>query len=295
MPNNLIIDEPALHRHRSRALAMAQSGVSTRADFLMHQAADDLSLRLSTITREFKIAVDLNSVGVAVSDAMRLSGKCGQIIQSRVAAFKDKQTSIVHGDDMLPIANDSVDLIASTLALQFANDLPGILVQIRRALKPDGLFMGAVLGGGTLHELRESFLQAESEIKGSAHARVLPFMDVRAAGGLLQRAGFALPVADIDTLTVRYDTALELMHDLRAMGSTNCLFDRDKKFLSRAVLARMIEVYAQNFSDPDGRIRATFEIISLSGWTPHESQQKPLKPGSAQMKLSEVLGDKYKR
>lgn len=273
---------------------MARSDASLGADFLMRQAADDLSLRLSTITKDFQVVIDLNSAGPAVADAMRGSGKCGRIIQNRVAAFKEEETSIIHQDDMLPFANGSLDLIVSILALQFVNDLPGVLVQIRRALKPDGLFMGAVMGGATLHELRQSFLEAESQITGSAHARVLPFMDVRAAGGLLQRAGFALPVADIDTLTVRYDTALDLMRDLRAMGATNCLFNRDKALLRRDVLARMLDIYARNFSDPDGRVRATFEIISLSGWVPHESQQKPLKPGSAQVKLSEVLGGNNK-
>lgn len=262
------------------------------ADFLVRRVADDLAERLSVITREFEIAVDLNGVGQHVADAIAASGHCEHIVQSRVGAFQDGQTSIVHRDDILPFAHGSVDLIVSALVLQFVNDLPGTLIQIRRALKADGLFMGAIMGSGTLQELRQSFLQAESEITGSAQARILPFMDVRTAGGLLQRAGFALPVADVDTLIVRYDTALDLMNDLRAMGATNCLLNRDKGGLKREVLERVVDIYAQQFSDPDGRIRATFEIISLSGWVPHESQQQPLKPGSGQVKLADVLGAK---
>lgn len=292
MSENSIIDVLALHRHRVRAARMVRNQTSADADFLMRRVAEDLAERLAVVSRNFKVAVDLNGAGSAVVDVLRDSGQCEHIIQSRVAAFQDAQTAIVHGEDMLPLAHEAVDFVVCPLALQFVNDLPGTLVQIRRALKADGLFMGAVMGGGTLHELRQSFLQAESEIKGSASARILPFMDVRAAGGLLQRAGFALPVADVDTVTVRYDSALEVMRDLRAMGATNCLLDRDKKTLSRDVLARMIEIYASQFSDTDGRVRATFEIISLSGWVPHESQQKPLKPGSAKVKLADVLSDK---
>ncbi|MEO1067066.1 MAG: SAM-dependent methyltransferase, partial [Pseudomonadota bacterium] len=164
------------------------------------------------------------------------------------------------------------------------------LIQIRRALKPDGLFLGFTLGGSTLMELRQAFLKAEADVTGSASARVLPFMDVRDAGALLQRAGFALPVADTDILTARYDTVFDLVRDLRAMGATNVLTGRLRRPLRRAVLDRVVEIYSDAFSDPDGRLRASFEIISLSGWAAHESQQKPLAPGSAQVSLTEVLG-----
>jgi SAM-dependent methyltransferase len=170
------------------------------------------------------------------------------------------------------------------------NDLPGALAQIRRALKPDGLLLAALVGGASLTELRQAFAQAESEIEGGASPRVAPFADVRELGALMQRAGFALPVVDCDRLTVRYDTIFNLMRDLRRMGATNVLRERRRTPLRRATLARMAQVYAQRFADPDGRLRASFEIVWLSGWAPHESQQKPLKPGSAKQRLADALG-----
>jgi len=170
------------------------------------------------------------------------------------------------------------------------NDLPGALIQIRRALKPDGLFVGCLLGGATLTELRTAFMQAESEIEGGASPRVAPFADVRDLGSLMQRAGFALPVTDSESVTVRYDDPFALMRDLRGMGLTNALVARRRAPLKRAVLMRAAQVYAERFADPDGRLRATFEYIWLSGWSPHESQQKPLRPGSAKMRLADALG-----
>jgi hypothetical protein len=170
------------------------------------------------------------------------------------------------------------------------NDLPGTLIQIRRALRPDGLLLAALIGGGTLGELREAFAQAESEIEGGVSPRVAPFADVRELGALLQRAGFALPVVDSDRLTVRYRTLFALMRDLRRMGATNVLSQRRRVPLRRATLQRMADNYAARFADADGRLRATFEIVWLSGWAPHESQQKPLKPGSATQRLADALG-----
>ncbi|WP_289052511.1 methyltransferase domain-containing protein, partial [uncultured Methylobacterium sp.] len=183
----------------------------------------------------------------------------------------------------------SFDLAVSLLALQHANDLPGALVQIRRALRPDGLFVGCLLGGRTLTELRQVLTQAESEVEGGASPRVAPFAEVRDVGGLLQRAGFALPVADVETVTVRYGDPFGLMRDLRAMGLTNALRER-RGGLRRETLMRAAALYAERFADPDGRLRATFEMIWLSGWVPHESQQKPLRPGSAQARLADALG-----
>jgi hypothetical protein len=168
--------------------------------------------------------------------------------------------------------------------------LPGALIQIRRALKPDGLLLAALLGGETLTELRQSFAQAEAEIEGGVSPRVAPFADVREMGALLQRAGFALPVTDVERLIVRYSSPFALMHELRRMGAANALTERRRTPLKRETLARMAEIYAQRFGDPDGRIRATFEIVWLSGWAPHESQQKPLRPGSAQTRLADALG-----
>jgi SAM-dependent methyltransferase len=197
----------------------------------------------------------------------------------------------VHGDaEALPFAPARFDLAVSLLALQSINDLPGALVQIRRALKPDGLFLGALLGGSTLHELRAAFTQAEAELEGGASPRVAPFADVRDLGALLQRAGFALPVTDVEPAIVRYGDPVGLLRDLRAMGLTNALHDRRRTPLRRATLLRAMSIYAQRFSDADGRIRATFDILWLSGWAPHESQQKPLRPGSAQARLADALG-----
>ncbi len=196
---------------------------------------------------------------------------------------------VVADEERLPFRAESLDLVASLLSLHWTNDLVGALVQIRRALRPDGLFIGALLGGATLTELRQALLIAESEIGGGAGARVSPFADGFDGAGLLQRAGFALPVADVDRVTVRYDHPIRLMADLRAMGETSVLLDRPRTPLSRRVLARTAEVYAERFALADGRIPATFEIVTLTGWAAHESQQQPLKPGSAKMRLADAL------
>jgi len=195
-------------------------------------------------------------------------------------------------EEALPFRDASLDLVVSALALQFVNDLPGALIQIRRALKPDGLLLAALAGGDTLTELRQAFAAAEAEIEDGISPRVVPFSDVRDLGGLLQRAGFALPVTDVDRVTARYASPISLMHDLRCMGATNPLLERSRRPLRRATLARMTEIYAERFADRDGRIRATFEIVWLSGWAPHASQQKPLAPGSARQRLADVLGTK---
>ena len=264
----------------------------------MTRAAEDAVERLSTILREFPIAVDLNAHGRAFATALALDpiarGRIGRLIES--AACQEVMTStpaggqLVADDERLPFAPESVNLIVSLLSLHWTNDLVGALIQIRRALKPDGLFLGAYLGGATLNELRQSLLAAEVEVTGGAGPRVSPFADGLDAAGLLQRAGFALPVADVDRLTVFYSHPLKLMADLRAMGETNVLADRPRRPLSRAVLARMCEIYAERFARPDGRVPATFEIVSLTGWAPHDSQPRPLKPGSAKMRLAEALG-----
>ena len=181
------------------------------------------------------------------------------------------------------------DAVISLLALHHVNDIPGTLAQIRRVLRPDGLFLACLLGGETLRELRESFMQAETELLGGVSPRVAPFGDVRALGHLLQRAGFALPVADHEIITVRYGHPLNLMRDLRQMGLTNALAERSRVPMTRALLMRAAAVYQERFSDADGKIRATFDCVWLSGWSPHDSQQKPLKPGSAAMRLADVL------
>jgi SAM-dependent methyltransferase len=193
-------------------------------------------------------------------------------------------------EEALPFRDGSLDLVVSGLALHFANDLPGVLAQIRRALKPDGLFLAALFGGDTLTELRQAFAEAESQIESGASPRVAPFADLRQLGGLLQRAGFALPVTDVERLTVRYGTAFDLMHDLRRMGATNTLMARRRVPLRRRTLMQMADIYARRFADADGRIRATFDIVWLSGWAPHPDQQRPLQPGSAKARLADALG-----
>ncbi len=210
----------------------------------------------------------------------------------RAAPLPDRASAapcVVADEEALPFASESFDLIASALSLQWANDLPGVFVQVRRALAPDGLFLAALVGGQSLTELRTALTTAEAELAGGASPRVAPFADLRDLGQLLQRAGFGLPVTDVEPVIVRYSSMFALMHDLRAMGATNALTMRSRVPLRRAMLLRAAEVYAERFADADGRIRATFEIVWLSGWAPHESQQKPLAPGSARMRLADAL------
>jgi SAM-dependent methyltransferase len=196
----------------------------------------------------------------------------------------------VADEEALPLKDASLDLVTSVLSLHLVNDLPGALVQIRRALRPDGLFLAALLGGDSLIELRQAFMVAETETAGGASPRVFPTADIRDMGGLLQRAGFALPVADTEQLTVTYADAFALMRELKAMGTANALAARSKKPLRRDTLHRAAQIYAERFGAGAGRVKATFEILYLSGWAPHESQQKPLKPGSAAARLADALG-----
>ncbi len=272
-----IFDRALLRARRERARKLGP------ATFLIDRVADELAERLTVVTRTFERVADLGTPTDAVRKAIAETGKAGTIIGAE---------SLAADDEALPFAPESLDLVVSGLSLQFVNDLPGTLIQIRRALKPDGLLLAALIGGDSLTELRESFTEAESEIEGGISPRVAPFADVREMGALLQRAGFALPVVDADKLTVRYADPLALMHDLRRMGATNALAERRRTPLKRATLRRMTEIYAQRFADGDGRVRATFEIVWLSGWAPHESQQKPLKPGSAKSRLADALGAK---
>ena len=289
-PHPRLFDRHLLRARRGRAAALGPS------KFLVERVAEDLSDRLAAVLRRFGYAVDLGTPTDAVQRALAASGKVGTIVAAHVpvagGVVGDAYLVVAADEEALPLRDASVDLVVSALALQFVNDLPGSLVQIRRALKPDGLLLAALAGGNTLMELRQAFAAAEAEIEDGASPRVVPFADVRDMGTLLQRAGFALPVTDVDRITVRYVSPLALMHDLRRMGATNPLLERSRRPLKRATLARMMEIYAERFADDDGRIRATFEIVWLSGWAPHESQQKPLAPGSARQRLADVLGTK---
>ena len=278
----MIFDRALIRRRRRRAAALGATS------FLLDRVADDLADRLAAVLRRFDLALDLGSPGDAVRAALVRLDSIGTVVAAD--AIARAHPFVAADEEALPFADGVLDLVVSALALHHVNDLPGALVQIRRALKPDGLFVAALFGGETLTELRQSFAAAESDIEGGASPRVAPFADLRDLGALLQRAGFALPVTDVDRVCVRYDSVFGLMHDLRRMGATNALHARRRTPLKRATLKRMAEVYARDFADDDGRVRATFEILWLSGWAPHPSQQQPLKPGTAKTRLADALG-----
>lgn len=271
--------------HKRRALAHRLAG----ADFLMQRTASELADRLAVVDRSFPDAAALFCLTSAAHDAIARSGKAGRVGRIECDAALLSGPGLVTAPETVPLEPQSIDLAVSLLTMQEVNDLPGLLVQIRRALRPDGLFLGALAGGGTLAELRESLLAAETELTGGASPRVAPFADLRDIGALLQRAGFALPVTDVDSVTVRYSDVFALMRDLRAMGAANALVDRSRRPATRALFLRAAEIYADRYSDPDGRIRVTFSIVWMSGWAPHPGQQKPLKPGSAKMPLAQAL------
>jgi SAM-dependent methyltransferase len=287
-----LLFDRALHRKR---LDRAASGFAS-ADFLQRRAALDLVERLEGIMRDFPRAVDLSARNGALREALAESPaaeRIGMLVEADLSLAMLAGRGgprLVLDEERLPFAPGSLDLIVSTLGLHWTNDVVGALIQIRQALKPDGLFLGAFLGGSTLTELRQALTDAESEILGGAGSRVSPFADSRDAASLLQRAGFALPVADVDRVKVSYDHPLKLMADLRQMGETNVLADRHPRALTRTLLARASEIYAERFGGPDGRMTATFEIVTLTGWAPHASQPQPLRPGSAKMRLADALG-----
>jgi SAM-dependent methyltransferase len=250
--------------------------------FLLDRVAEDMEERLHAVLRDFADVAEVWTPGEILRGSLR----------DRFKSVRRIDLEIEH--ETLSLAPESLDLVVSALALQFVNDLPGVLAQIRRALRPDGLLLAAMIGGDTLTELRQSFAAAEAECESGVSPRVAPFADLRDVGGLLQRAGLALPVTDVDRVVVRYDNAFALMQDLRRMGATNILHERRRTPTRRTTMLRMAQIYGERFSDSDGRIRATFDVIWLSGWAPHESQQKPLKPGSAKASLAEAVKRKTK-
>lgn len=262
----LIFDRAAVRAYRRRA-ARAPAG----SDFLIREVAARLADRLADISRPFAAVLDLG--GQALLPALR----CGP------------GGDVEAEEDALPFAPASFDLVISNLTLHQVNDLPGALLQVRQCLRPDGLFLAAMLGGDTLAELRQAMVEAETAEAGGASPRVAPMADLRDAAGLLQRAGFALPVADADRITVTYPDALALMRDLRHMGQANALAGRLRRFTRRGVLARAAAIYADRHAGPDGRIPACFQVLHLAGWAPHASQQKPLRPGSAAHSLAAAL------
>lgn len=256
--------------------------------FLFQRSAADLAERIEAIPRPFKRVLELGGGGHfsnALTSRGDLSKRLAEIHVAEVCCG-----DVIVDPERLPFAADAFDLIISPLLLHWVNDLPGTFIQLRRALRPDGLLLASLFGGDTLHELRLSLIEAETEVTGGAGPRVSPFASLQDVAHLLQRAGFALPAADRDVVTVRYADPMRLLADLRAMGETSALAERSPRGLSRRILARCFEIYRDRFSDPDGRVRATFEIITATGWAPHESQQKPLKPGSAKARLADALG-----
>lgn len=266
-----IFDWNATALHRARAERIGDS-------FLVREAAEGLAERLSAVKRTFHLAADIGS---------RNQG----FALFRHHAQEWTRVELTAGE-ILELPEGQLDLAVSVLALHGVNDLPGLLVQVRRALKPDGLFMAALFGGDTLRELRASLAFAEADLRDGVSPRVAPFADVRDMGALLQRADFALPVADVERTTARYRELAALIGDLRAAGETNALMQRQKKPMGRDLLAATASHYAQHYADSDGRLRATFDIIYLTGWAPHESQQKPLRPGTAKTRLADALGTK---
>ncbi len=283
-----LFDRALLTRRRTRAAREFHAH-----DFLLRRAGEDIAARLGAVTREFPLALNLGAHHGILTALLRQHPRIGRIVSADMCLALVEQCEgprLVCDEEELPFAGACLDLIVSGLALHLVNDVPGALIQIRRALKPDGLFLGAVLGGKTLYELREALTAAEEEIDGGVSPRVAPFGDVRDYGALLQRAGFALPVTDADVVQANYATPLDLMRELRAMGASNMLTARRRQPLKRGVLMRAAEVYSDRFPAPRGRIRATFEIIHLTGWAPGVSQPKPLRPGSAQARLADALG-----
>lgn len=285
-----VFDRAAVRRHRARA---ARAGGT--AEFLFREAGARLIDRLHDVTRRFDRALVLGCRDGQLTEALLATGKAAAAVQADGApafarrAAANGAPTLVADEEFLPFAAGAFDLAVANLSLHWTNDLPGALIQVRHALRPDGLLLAHLFGGETLKELRAALLEAENELSGGASPRVSPFVDVRDAGQLLGRAGLALPVVDADTITVTYPDPLKLMADLRAMGETNAVIERRKSFLRRDVLARALEIYAARFADPRGRIVATFQLVALTGWAPHGSQQKPLRPGSAAARLADAL------
>lgn len=264
---------PRLFDFRTAQMRRARAVAAGGDTFLADAAADGLAERLGAVTRRFE-------------RGLAIGGPLPEILRPFAASWHEADFD---QSEILAAEPGAHDLAISLFTLQAIDDLPGSLIQIRRALKPDGLFLGALFGGSTLAELKDSFAAAELHTKGGVSPRVSPFGDVRDMGSLLQRAGFALPVADTEKMLVRYGDFFRLIADLRAHGQTNVLAERSRQFLRRDTLAALLDHYARHHGE-EGKLRATFEIVTLTGWAPHPDQQQPLKPGSAKARLSDALG-----
>ena len=282
-----VFDRRAVRHHRDRA-ARTMDG----HDFLFREVAARLADRLEDINRRFPLAVDLGGHGGILGRTAAMKARIDTLIETDLSpalAARSNGPALAADEEALPFGDARLDLVLSNLSLHWVNDLPGALVQIRRALKPDGLFLGAILGGDTLIELRHALIEAEMAETGGASPRLSPFAELADAAGLLQRAGFALPVADTDTITVTYSDAFSLMHDLRHMGEAGAAHQRPKGFARRGLFLAAAERYQALYADSDGRIPATFQILYLTGWAPADSQQKPLRRGSAATRLADAL------
>ncbi len=287
-----LFDRALLARRMTRA-----SAGFTQAQFLRERSIEDMIETLSAINRKFDVALDMGArdgqFGRAIKNTV-VADKVGLLVEGELTAALSAQQGgsarLLMDEEALPFGDDSLNLIVSALVLHGVNDLPGVLVQVRRALKPDGLFIGSLFGGETLKELRACLMEAEIEVRGGYGPRIAPYAESPDLIDLLKRTGFTMPVVDSDRVVVSYEHPLRLMADLRAMGESNILFERPRKGLNRAILAKATELYFARFADGEGRISATFELITLSGWKAHGSQQKPLRPGSAKMRLADALG-----
>jgi NADH dehydrogenase [ubiquinone] 1 alpha subcomplex assembly factor 5 len=283
-----VFDRNKIRQFRDRAAPTIEDH-----NFLFNWALDNIHDRLDIIKREFTDALFIGA-RQSPADLQKLCAKQNieniSVMDLSPRLLERQSYSVIHADEeIMPLSSDSLDLIISNLNMHSVNDVPGALIQINKALKPDGLFMAAMFGGDTLTELRQVLSQAEMNIRGGISPRIFPFADKQQMGNLLQRAGFALPVIDSDIVTVTYDNIFKLLSDLRGMGESNAIMARDKSPLPRAVIMETAKLYQEQFSDTDNRISATFEIIFLLGWAPHETQQKPLRPGSAKTNLADAL------
>ncbi|HEX6119977.1 MAG TPA: methyltransferase domain-containing protein [Dongiaceae bacterium] len=298
MPQNIapplarIFDRRLLRARRSRTAHDLHAH-----DFLLREIAERLADRLSDISRTFPLALDLGARDGILARTLNCRGGIETLVQSDLSPANAKRARkagpvVVSDEETLPFKEQSLDAVLSNLTLHWVNDLPGALAQIRGSLKPDGLFLASLFGAGTLAELRTALMEAELAETGGASPRVSPFADLRDAAGLLQRAGFALPVADLDTVTVTYGDFFALLRDLRGMGEANALLDRLRRPTRRTLFARAAAIYQERFADVQGRLPATFQVLFLTGWAPHESQQQPARRGSGKTSLKDILGDR---
>ncbi len=281
----ILFDRAALRARRARA-----AGNFAAHDFLYREIADRLADRLDDVVRQFPVALDLGTRGGLLAEVLGRRGGIETLVRLDLSpGFVTPGPGVVGDEEFLPFATASFDLIFSVLGLHWVNDLPGALLQINRALRPDGLFVGAFFGGATLMELSDALRRAESEVEGALSPRTAPLADLRDAAGLMQRAGFALPVVDSEIVTVTYADPFALMRELRGMAETNVSAERRRRFSRRATLFRAAEIYMADHAGPDGRIPATFEVITVMGWHPAANQQQPARRGSANARLADAL------